>query len=88
MERGKRERIGLSFSPLSLDHFSAFLGVQMISGLLPDPKFSSSEAVQELTEVETLVPHKAILLYKICIYSLIMLLWDRRTVIYSNIRWD
>ena len=38
--------------------------------------FPRCEAVQELLEVETLVPHKAILLYKVCIHSLIMLLWD------------
>jgi len=39
-------------------------------------------------EVETLVPHKAILLCQICIYLLIMLLLGVKTVLYSNIRWD
>ena len=46
------------------------------------------EIVKELMEVETLVPLKAILLYKIYIYPLIMLLLGIKTVIYSNIRWD
>ncbi len=41
--------------------------------------------MKELTEVETLVPHKAILHYKNCIYLLIMLLLGMKTVIFMQI---